>query len=140
MLQGSTPSAAQMYSELSIATSTSQHVARTCLCPVCHVGCTLAMVFAIFIFSLCSVGNTLQPKRREPKPLVDDGALIEWLERERQRRRPPTRDNIIIDTSRMYNDSVRTDDRPSTTLTLKSMEKWWLLFLRRHPQVSGRLA
>ena len=40
----------------------------------------------------------------------------------------------------MYNDSVRTDDRPSTMLTLKSMEKWWRLFLRRHPEVSGRLA
>ena len=40
----------------------------------------------------------------------------------------------------MYNDSVRTYDRPSTTLTLKSMEKWWRLFLRRHPEVSGRLA
>ena len=73
-------------------------------------------------------------------PLVDESALVEWLERERQQGRPPTRDNIIVEASRMYNDSVQTDDRPSTTLTLKSMDKWWRLFLRRHPEVSGRLA
>ena len=97
-------------------------------------------MFAIFIFCLWSVGDTLQPKRKGPKPLVDESALVEWLERERQQGRPPTRDNIISEASRMYNDSVQTDDRPSTTLTLKSMEKWWHLFLRRHPEVSGRLA
>ena len=100
----------------------------------------LALMSAIFIFCLCSVGDTLQPKRRGPKPLVDESALVEWLERERQQGRPPTRDNIISAASRMYNDSVRTDDRPSTTLTLKSMDKWWRLFLRCHPEVSGRLA
>ena len=79
-------------------------------------------------------------KRRGPKPLVDESALVEWLERECKQGRPPTRDNIIGKASRMYNDSVRTDDRPSMTLTLKSMEKCWRLFLRRHPEVSGRLA
>ena len=89
---------------------------------------------AIFIFCLCSVGDTLQPKRRGPTPLVDESVLVEWLDRERQDR-PPTRDNIISEASRMYNDSVRTDDRPSTTLTLKSMEKWWRLFLCRHLEV-----
>ena len=71
---------------------------------------------------------------------MDESVLVEWLERECQQGRPPTRDNIISEASRMYNDSVRKDDRPSTTLTLKSMEKWWRLFLRRHPEVSGRLA
>ena len=86
------------------------------------------------------MGDTLQPKRRGPKPLVDENALVEWLERERQQGRPPTRDNIISEASRMYNDSVRIDDRPSTTLTLKSMENWWGLFLPRHPEVSGRFA
>ena len=86
------------------------------------------------------MGDTLQPKRTGPKPFVDESALVEWLERERQQGRPPTRDNIISEATRMYNDSVRTHDRPSTTLTLKSMEKWWPLFLRRHPEVSGRLA
>ena len=100
----------------------------------------LALLCAIFIFCLCSVGDTLQPKRRGPKPLVDESALVEWLERERQQKRPPTRDNIISEASRMYNDSVRTDDTPSTMLTLTSMENWWRLFLRRHPEVSGRLA
>ena len=129
-----------MYSALLIATGTSQHGARTCLCPVRHLGSNLALVSAIFIFCLRSVGDTLQPKRRGPKPLVDESALVEWLERGRQQGRPPTRDNIISEASRMYNDSVQTDDRPSTTLTLKSMEKWWRLFLRRHPEVSGRLA
>ena len=129
-----------MYSALLIATSTPQHGARTCLCPVRHLRSNLALLSAIFIFFLCSVGDTLQPKRRGPKPLADKSALVEWLERERQQGRPPTRDNIISEASRMYNDSVRTDDRPSTTLTLKSMEKWWRLFLRRHPEVSGRLA
>ena len=88
---------------------------------------------------LCSVGDTLQPKRRGPKPLVHESALVEWLERERQQGRPTTRDNIISKASKMYNDSVPTDDRPSMTLTLKSMEKWWHLLLRRHPEVSGRL-
>ena len=86
------------------------------------------MVSAIFIFCLCNVGDTLQPKRRGPKPLVDENALDEWLERECQQGRPPTRDNIISKASRMYNDSVRRDDRPSTTVALKSMEKWWRLF------------
>ena len=129
-----------MYSAPLIATGTSQHGARTCLCPVRHLGSNLALVSAIFIFCLCSVGDTLQPKRRGPKPLVDESALVEWLERERQQGRQPTRDNIISEASRMYNDNVRTDDRPSTTLTLKGMEKWWRLFLRRHPKVSGRLA
>ena len=129
-----------MYSALSIATGTSQHGAQTCLCPVHHLGSNLALVSAIFIFCLCSVRDTLQPKRKGPKPLVDESALVEWFERERQLGRPPTRDNIISEASRMYNDSVRTDDRPSTTLTLKSMEKWWRLFLCRHPEVSGRLA
>ena len=129
-----------MYSALLIATGTPQHGARTCLCPVRHLRSNLALLSAIFIFCLCSVGDTLQPKRRGPKPLVDESALVEWLERERQQGRPPTRDNIISEASRMYNDSVRTDDRPSTTLTLKSMDKWWRLFLRRHPEVSGRLA
>ena len=57
-----------------------------------------------------------------------------------QQGRPPTRDNIISQASRMYNDSVQTDDRPSTTLTLKSMENWWRLFLCCHPEVSSRLA
>ena len=90
------------------------------------------MVSAIFIFCLCSVGDTLQPKRRGPKPLVDESALVESLERKRQQGRPHTRNNIIREASRMYNDSVRTDDRLSTTVTLKSMEKWWRLFLRRH--------
>ena len=71
---------------------------------------------------------------------MDKSALVEWLERERQQGRPPTRDNIISEAFRMYNDSVRTDDRPSTTLMLKSMDKWWRLFLRRHPEVSVRLA
>ena len=108
--------------------------------PVRHLGSNLALVSAIFIFCLCNVGDTLQPKRRGPKPLVDESALVEWLERERQQGRPPTRDNIISEASRMYNDSVRTDDRPSTTLTLKSMEQWWRLFFRRHTEVSGRLA
>ena len=135
-----TPSAAPMYSALLIATGTPQHGARTCLCLVCHLGSNLALLSAIFIFCLCSVGDTLQPKRRGPKPLVDESALVEWLRRERQQGRPPTRDNIISEASKMYNDSVRTDDRPSTTLTLKSMEKWWRLFLRCHPEVSGRLA
>ena len=88
----------------------------------------------------CSVGETLQPKRKGPKPLVDKSALIEWLERERQHGRPPTRDDIIIEASRMYNDRVRTEDRPSSTLKPKSMEKWWCLVLRRHREVSGRLA
>ena len=129
-----------MYSALLIATGTPQHRARSCLRPVRHLESNLALLSAIFIFCLCSVGDTLQPKRRGPKPLVDESALVEWLERERQQGRPPTRDNIISEASRMYNDSVRTDDRPSTTLTLKSMEKWWRLFLRRHPEVSGRLA
>ena len=54
---------------------------------------------------------------------MDERALVEWVGRERQQGRPTTRDNIISEASRMYNDSVRTDDRPSTTLTLKSMEK-----------------
>ena len=129
-----------MYSALSIAIGTSHHAARTCLCPVRHLGSNVALVSAIFTFCLCSVGDTLQPKRRGPKPLVDEIALVEWLERERQQGRPPTRDNIISEASRMYNESVRIDDRPSTTLTLNSMEKWWRLFLRRHPEVSGRLA
>ena len=88
-----------MNSELSIATSTSQHGARTCLYPVLHLGSNLAMVSAIFIFCLCSVGDTLQPKCRGPKPLVDESALVEWLERERQQGRPPTRDNIISSTA-----------------------------------------
>ena len=95
-----------MYSALLIATGTSQHGARTCLCPVRHLGSNLALVFAIFIFCLCSVGDTLQPNRRGPKPLVDESAPVEWLERERQQGRPPTRDNIISEPSRMYNDSV----------------------------------
>ena len=130
-----------MYSALLIATGTPQHGARTCLCPVRHLGSNLALLSAIFIFRLCSVRDTLQPKRRGPKPLVDGGALVESLERERQQGRPPTRDNIISEASRMYNDNVRTDDRPSTTLTLTlSMEKWWRLFLRCHPGVFGRLA
>ena len=40
----------------------------------------------------------------------------------------------------MYKDSVRADDRPSTTLALMSIEKRWRLFLRRHPVVSVHLA
>ena len=129
-----------MYSALLIATGKPQHGARTCLCPVRHLRSNLALLSPIFIFCLCSVGDTLQPKRRGPKPLVDESALVEWLERERQQGRPPTRDNIISVASRMYNDSVQTDDRTPTTLMLKSMDKWWCLFLRRHPEVSGRLA
>ena len=95
---------------------------------------------AILIFCLCSVGDNLQPKRRGPKPLVDENAPVEWLEREREHGRPARRDKIISEACRMYNDSVRTDERPSTTLTLKGMERCWRLFLRRHPEVSGRIA
>ena len=113
-----------MCSALLIATGTPQHGARTRLCPVRHLRSNLALLSAIFIFCICSVGDTLQPKRRGPKPLVDESVLVEWLERERQQGRLPTRDNIISEASRMYNDNVRTDDRPSTTLTLKSMDKY----------------
>ena len=129
-----------MYNALSIATGTSQYGARSCLCPVRHLGSNLAMVSAIFIFCLRSVGDSLQPKRRGPKPFVDESALVEWLEQERQQGRPPTRDNIISEASRMYNDSVRTDERLSTTLMLRSVEEWWRSFLPRHPEVSGCLA
>ena len=69
-------SAAQMYSALLIAIGTSQHGGRTCLCPVRHLGSNLALVSTIFIFCLYSVGDTLQPKRRGPKPLVDE---VRWL-------------------------------------------------------------
>ena len=129
-----------MCSALLIATGTPQHGARTCLCPVCHLRSNLALLSAIFIFCLCNVGDTLQPKRKGPKPLVDESELVEWLERERQQGRPPTGDNIISEVSRMYDESVRRDDRPSTTLTLKSMDKRWRLFIRCHAEVSGRLA
>ena len=129
-----------MYSALSIARGTSQHGARTCLCLVRHLGSNLALASAIFIFCLCSVGDTLHPKRRGPNPLVDESALGEWLERERQQGPPPTRDNIIGQASRMYHDSVRTDDRPLGTLTLKSMERWWRLFPHPNAEKAGRLA
>ena len=129
-----------MYSALFIARGTPQHGAQTCLCPVRHLRSNLALLSAIFIFCLCSVGDTLQPKRRGPRPFVDESDLVEWLQQERQQGRPPTRDNIISKASRMYNDSVQTDDRLSMTLTHKSMDKWLRLFLRRHPEVSGCLA
>ena len=73
-------------------------------------------------------------------PLVDGSALIEWLQREHHQGRPPAREDIISEASRMHNDMVRIDDGPSSTLTLKSMDKWWHLFLPRHFEVSGRLA
>ena len=90
----------------------------------CNCVCHLHLLSPLFDLCMCSVGETLQPKRRGPKPLVDESALIEWLERERQQGRPPTRDDIISEASKMYNDMVRRDDRPSSTLTLKSMDKW----------------
>ena len=96
-----------MYNVLLIATGTPHHGARTCLCPARYLGSNLALLSAIFIFCLCSVGDTLQPKRRGPKPLVDESALVEWLERERQQGRPITRDNIISEASRMYDDSLQ---------------------------------
>ena len=46
----------------------------------------------------------------------------------------------MSEASTMENDSVRIDDGPSTTLPLKSMETWWRLFLRCHPEVSRHLA
>ena len=106
----------------------------------CNHVCLLHLLSPLFDLCLCSVGEALQPKRRGPRPLVDESALIEWLEREREQGGVHTRNDIISQASRMYNDRLRTDDTPSSTLTVKSMAKWWRLFLHRHPEVSGRLA
>ena len=55
-----------------------------CTCNgVCHV----YPLSALFDLCLCGVGETLQPKRTGPKPLVEESVLNDWLERQRQQRR-----------------------------------------------------
>ena len=53
----------------------------------CNGVCHLHLLSPLFDLCLCCVGETMQPKRTGPKPLVEESVLNDWLEQQRQQRR-----------------------------------------------------